>query len=65
MIPETENQQEAKGVYPGKPARHPSADPGRFFTESPQLWFSRGTAHINSCKLDTSTPRSNGLLGKF
>ena len=35
MIPETENPQEAKSVYPGKPARHAEADPGRYFTQSP------------------------------
>ena len=27
MIPETENPQEAKSVYPGEPARHAQADP--------------------------------------
>ena len=41
MIPETEHLQEAKSVCPGKPARHASADPGRYFTQSPQCWFSR------------------------
>ena len=35
MIPETENPQEAKSVYPGKPARNDNADQGRFFTHSP------------------------------
>ena len=39
MIPETENAQEAKNVYPGKPARHAYADPGLNFTQSPQCWF--------------------------
>ena len=29
MISKTENPQEAKLVYPGKPARHAYADPGR------------------------------------
>ena len=46
MIPEKENPHEAKSVYPGKPARHAKADPGRYFTHSPQCWFSRGTAHM-------------------
>ena len=46
MIPETENPQEAKGVYPGKPARLSQADPGRYFTQSPQCWFSREIALI-------------------
>ena len=41
MIPDTENPQEAKRVYPGKPARHALADPGRYFTQCPQCWFSR------------------------
>ena len=36
MIPETENTQEAKSVYPGKPARHAEADPDRNFTQSPR-----------------------------
>ena len=26
--------------------RHAYADPSRYFTQSPQRWFSRGTAHI-------------------
>ena len=26
--------------------RHAYADPGRYVTQSPQGWFSRGTAHI-------------------
>ena len=43
MIPETENPQEAKSVYPGK---HAQADLGRYFT---QRWFSRGTAHLEKC----------------
>ena len=43
MIPETEKQ--AKRVCPGKSARHAYADPGvGYFTQSPQCWFSRGTA---------------------
>ena len=46
MIPETENPQETKIVYPGKPARHAYADLGRYFTQSPQCWFSRGTTHM-------------------
>ena len=46
MIPETENPQEAKSVYPDKPARHAYADPGRFFTQSPLCLFSRGTAQM-------------------
>ena len=36
MIPETENTQEAKRVYPGKPA------------QSRYCWFSRGTTHITA-----------------
>ena len=36
MIPETENPQEAKNVYPGNPARHAYADQGRYFTQTPQ-----------------------------
>ena len=43
MIPETENQQEAKIVYPGKPERHAQAGAGRYFTQS---WFSSGTAQM-------------------
>ena len=46
MIPETENLQEAKSVYPGKPVRHAQADLGRYFTQSPHCWFSRGMARI-------------------
>ena len=45
MSPETENQ-EVKIAYPGKPARHAYANPGRYFTQKSQCWFSRGTAHI-------------------
>ena len=33
-IPETENPQEAKRVYPGKPARIAQADPVRYFTHN-------------------------------
>ena len=47
MFPDTENPQEAKRVYPGKPARHAYADPGRYFTQSPHCWFSRGTAKLS------------------
>ena len=47
MIPETENLQNAKSVYPGKPARRAKADPSRYFTQSPQCWFYYGTAHNN------------------
>ena len=34
MIPETENPQEAKSVYPGTcmPAQHAKADPDRYVT---------------------------------
>ena len=46
MIHETDNLQVAKSVYPGKPARHAYADPGRYFTQSPQCWFFRRSAHI-------------------
>ena len=51
MTPETENPQEAKSFNPGKPVRHAYADPGRYFTQSPQCWFSRGTAHIRRVKV--------------
>ena len=44
MIPETENPQEAKRVYPGKLARHALVDPDRYITHSPQCCFSRGAA---------------------
>ena len=47
MIPETENPQEAKSVYPGKPSQHAQADPGRYFTQRPQCWIYRGTAYIS------------------
>ena len=30
MIPETENPQEAKSIYPSKPARHAYAEPERY-----------------------------------
>ena len=46
MIPETENPQEANSVCLGKPPRHAYADPGRYFTQSPQCCFSHGTAQI-------------------
>ena len=46
MILETENPQEAKSVYLGKPARHAQADPGQYFMHSPQCWFYRGTTRI-------------------
>ena len=45
MISEKENPNEAKRVCPGQPARHAKADPGRYFTQKPQCWFSRETAH--------------------
>ena len=44
MIPETENPQEAKSVYPGKAVWHAQADPGRYITRRLQCWFSHGTA---------------------
>ena len=46
MIHETENPQYAKSVCPGKPARTAHADLGRYFTQAPHCWISRGTAHI-------------------
>ena len=46
MIPETENPQEAKSFFSGKPARHAYAHPGRYFTQSPQCCFSLGAAHM-------------------
>ena len=46
MIVETENLQAAKSICPGQPAKHVQADPGRFFAQSPQCWFSRGTANL-------------------
>ena len=51
-VPETENPQEAQSVYPGKTTRHAYADSGRYFTQSPQCWFSRGTAHILQIRAD-------------
>ena len=39
MIHETENPQEANNVY--------LVDPVRYFTQSPQCWFSRGTSHLS------------------
>ena len=45
MIPETEHPQ-VKCVYPGKPVWHAQADPGRYFTPSPQSWFVLKTAQI-------------------
>ena len=47
MIPEMENPQEAKSVYPGKPARYAKADPGRYFTQSPMFVFSRDGSYIH------------------
>ena len=47
MIPDTENPDEVKSIYPGKPARHSKADPGQYFTQISQCLFSRGTGHIN------------------
>ena len=38
----------AKSVYPVKPAQQTQADPGRYFTQSLQCWFSRVTAHLSS-----------------
>ena len=46
MIPENENPQEAKNVYPGKPARHAYADLDRYITHRSQCWFSRETAYF-------------------
>ena len=46
VIPETENPQEAKILYPGTPAWHALADPRQYFTQGLQCWFSRGTAQI-------------------
>ena len=48
MIPDTQNLQEAKSVYPSKPVRPASVDPARYFAQSPKCWFPRGTAHIQS-----------------
>ena len=46
MIQETENPQLAKSVYLCKPVRYAYADLGRYFTQSPQCWFSRSTAQV-------------------
>ena len=46
MMSETENPQQATSVYPGKPVRHAYADPGPYFTQNPQCWFSRGPAQM-------------------
>ena len=43
MIPETENPQETKNVYPGKPAQYAKADPRQNFTT--MLVFSREGSH--------------------
>ena len=48
MIPETDNPQKVKSLYPGKPGRHVQADPGRYFTQNPQCWILRGTAHLQN-----------------
>ena len=50
MIRETENPQEAKSIYPGKPARHGQADPVRYFTQRPttMLGFSRDGSIIQT-----------------
>ena len=45
MIPETENPQEAKSVYPGKPMRHAQADQG-LYAETTMLVFSRDGSHV-------------------
>ena len=49
MIPETANPQEAKTVYPGKLEWHDWADQGRYFTQSLQCCFFRGTAQSCTC----------------
>ena len=46
MIHETETPQEAKSVYPGSLRGMLLTDPGRYFTQRPQRWFSRETAQI-------------------
>ena len=48
MIAEIENPLEAKSVCLGKPAWHAEVDLGLNFTQSPERWFSRRTAHICS-----------------
>ena len=51
VIPETENGQEAKSVYPGTPVWHAQADPGReLYAESTMLIFSWDGLHIDYCK---------------
>ena len=47
MIPETEKPQEAKSVYPGKPARHAQANLGRYvYAESTTLFLSRDSSYV-------------------
>ena len=47
MIPETENPQEEKSVCSDQPAWHDYADPGRYFTLSPQCgFFSRNGSYL-------------------
>ena len=46
MVPVPENPQEATRAYPGTPARHAYTDPGRYNTQCPHCWFSRGTAPV-------------------
>ena len=38
MISETNNRQDVKSVYPGKPVRYAYAYPGRYITQSPQCF---------------------------
>ena len=64
MIPETYHPQESKSVCPGRPALHAKTDPGRYFTQSPQCLFSRGTAiiSIHNQKIDYFSCLSIGEL---
>ena len=64
MIPETKKSQEAKRVYPGKPARHALADPGRYFTQDPHCWLSRGTAQ-SIVRLESTRVNSKSKITDF
>ena len=51
MVPDTENPQEAKSVYPGKPARHAQADMGQYFTQIHNVGFLAGRLISGSSRL--------------
>ena len=63
MIPETENPQEAKSVYLGKPARHAKDDLGRYITQRPQcLVFSRDGSFNNQTVICESFTNSANIF---